>query len=129
LVGPKFGEEKEALLRSVDAFILPSFSEGLPMSVLEAWSYGLPVIMTPQCNIPVGFDLAAAIQIDPEVDSIAEGLLRFFAMSEGEQKAMGLRGRRLVEERFTWKKIAEDMCNVYRWVRDGDTPPDCVRLN
>ncbi|MDD2540715.1 MAG: glycosyltransferase [Desulfuromonadaceae bacterium] len=128
-VGPKFGKEKDALLRSVDAFILPSFSEGLPMSVLEAWSYGLPVIMTPQCNIPLGFDLAAAIQIAPEKNRIAEGLRQFFAMSEDDQKAMGLRGRRMVEEQFTWGKIAEDMCDVYKWVLGGGSQPDCVRLD
>jgi len=128
-VGPKFGEEKDALLRSVDAFVLPSFSEGLPMSVLEAWAYGLPVIMTPQCNIPLGFDLGAAVRIDPEKKSIAEGLRQFFALPEDDQKAMGLRGRRMVEEQFTWEKIADDMCNVYKWVLNGGTPPDCVRLD
>lgn len=128
-IGPKFGEEKDVLLRSVDAFILPSFSEGLPMSVLEAWSYGLPVIMTPQCNIPLGFDLGAAMRIDPEKISIAEGLRQFFAISEDERKAMGLRGRRMVEEQFTWEKIAEDMCNVYKWILGGGSPPACVRLD
>ena len=35
--------------------ILPSFSEGLPMAVLEAWAYGLPVLMTDHCNLPEGF--------------------------------------------------------------------------
>jgi poly(glycerol-phosphate) alpha-glucosyltransferase len=42
---------------------------------------------------------------------------------------MGQRGRRLVEGQFNWKKIAEDMINVYKWILDGGTPPDCVRLN
>ena len=37
-LGPVYGEAKEALLRSAEAFILPSFSEGLPMTVLEAWA-------------------------------------------------------------------------------------------
>jgi poly(glycerol-phosphate) alpha-glucosyltransferase len=53
--GPAFGDDKKSLLRSADAFILPSFSEGLPMSVLEAWAHGLPVVMTPECNLPEGF--------------------------------------------------------------------------
>ena len=46
-LGPKFGEEKAACYQNCDAFILPSFSEGLPMVVLEAWAYGKPVLMTP----------------------------------------------------------------------------------
>ncbi|WP_448873263.1 glycosyltransferase [Desulfobulbus propionicus] len=128
-LGPKFGEEKDALLRSVDAFILPSFSEGLPMSLLEAWSYGLPVVMTPQCNIPLGFEQGAAVRIDPETESIAEGLRQFFSLPDDEQKAMGLRGRRMVEEQFTWEKIAEDMCSVYKWVLGGGSPPACVRFD
>ena len=52
LVGAAFGDEKERLLTEASAFILPSFSEGLPMSVLEAWAYALPVVITPHCNLP-----------------------------------------------------------------------------
>ena len=65
--GPAFGQAKDALLRRADAFILPSFSEGLPMSVLEAWAYGLPVLMTEQCNIPEDFAAGAALRIGTEV--------------------------------------------------------------
>jgi len=43
-VGPVVGIEKDRLLRKANAFILPSHSEGLPMAILEAWSYGLPVL-------------------------------------------------------------------------------------
>lgn len=51
-IGPLFGERKTAALANADAFILPSFSEGLPMAVLEAWAHRLPVLMTPECNLP-----------------------------------------------------------------------------
>lgn len=124
-VGSKFGEEKERLLRSVDAFILPSFSEGLPMTVLEAWSYELPVLMTDFCNIPAGFEAEAALRIEPAADSISQGLVTLASMQGDDLMKMGKKGRRLVEERFTWAKVGEQMSTVYQWCLGGDKPA-CV---
>jgi poly(glycerol-phosphate) alpha-glucosyltransferase len=111
--GPAFGEEKEVLLRGADAFILPSFSEGLPMSVLEAWSYGLPVVMTPECNLPEGFACDAALEIRSGEGSFQAGMRTLIEMTDRERAAMGMRGRRLVEERFTWPKVAAQMKALY----------------
>jgi glycosyltransferase involved in cell wall biosynthesis len=113
--GPVFGEEKEALLRSAEAFVLPSLSEGLPMSVLEAWAYGLPVVMTPECNLPEGFACQAALEIrNGEMGGANwEGLRGLLEMTDAERRGMGLRGRRLVEERFTWSKVAAHMREIY----------------
>ena len=128
-VGPKYGEEKDDLLRSVDAFILPSYSEGLPMSVLEAWSYGLPVLMTDLCNLPEGFEAGAALRIEPLQESIARGIGQLAAMSDAERGDMGLLGRSLVEKRFAWPKIAAEMKQVYEWCLSGINPPDCMEFN
>jgi glycosyltransferase involved in cell wall biosynthesis len=111
--GPAFGEEKEALLRGAEAFILPSFSEGLPMSVLEAWSYGLPVVMTPECNLPEGFACGAALEIRSGEGSFQDGMRILIEMTNQERAAMGMRGRRLVEERFTWPKVAQSLKEIY----------------
>lgn len=46
------GEKKEHLLNMADAYILPSYNEGLPISVLEAMSYSLPIISTTVGGIP-----------------------------------------------------------------------------
>jgi poly(glycerol-phosphate) alpha-glucosyltransferase len=114
--GPAFGEEKEVLLRSAEAFILPSFSEGLPMSVLEAWAYGLPVLMTPECNLPEGFASGAALEIRSGEGSFQNGMRTLIEMTDQERAAMGLRGRLLVEEKFTWSKVAAQMRRLYEEV-------------
>ena len=46
------GEKKSQLFNTADAFILPSYHEGVPISILEAESYALPVISTQVGGIP-----------------------------------------------------------------------------
>jgi poly(glycerol-phosphate) alpha-glucosyltransferase len=118
---------KLACLQKANGFILPSLSEGLPVAVLEAWSCALPVIMTPQCNLPEGFEARAAIKVFPETNSITEGLKRFFLLTEQEQKAIGQRGMELVRNRFCWPEIAKQMISVYAWLLGESPRPDCVR--
>jgi len=125
-LGPRFGREKDACYRACDAFILPSVSEGLPLVVLEAWSHGKPVLMTPECNLPEGFAARAALRIGGDVAGIAEGMRDLFALSDGERQGIGESGLALVKERFTWSKIAGDMASVYGWLLGNGPKPDCV---
>jgi len=124
--GPQFGPDKAAVFQRAEAFVLPSFSEGLPMAVLEAWSYRLPVVMTPGCNLPEGFQAGAAIRVEPQSERIARGLTELAGMREAERRAMGRRGQRLVEEKFSWPKIARQMKGVYEWVLGGGPKPQFV---
>lgn len=124
--GSLFGDDREAAYQTADAFILPSHGEGLPLAVLEAWAHELPVVMTPQCNIPEGFQANAAISAEPNESSIVEALCKLFEMTEDERKAMGCRGFELVREKFTWQKAAADMKSVYEWVLGEGKKPDCV---
>jgi poly(glycerol-phosphate) alpha-glucosyltransferase len=127
-IGPKFGDDKHSLLRSVAAFVLPSFSEGLPVSVLEAWAYGLPVVMTSRCNLPQGFAAGAAVCIETDAPAMARRLLDVMAMSEEERSIMGMRGRELVQKQFSWASYAEQMHAVYAWIAGNGPKPECVSL-
>jgi len=126
MVGPVFGQEKQRCLQHASAFILPSHSEGLPMSVLEAWSFGLPVLMTDACNLPEGFAACAAQQIPCEPTALADSLLLLAEQTESDLTVMGRRGLVLVKERFTWDAVAERCDQVYRWCLGGGTPPESL---
>jgi glycosyltransferase involved in cell wall biosynthesis len=121
-LGPQFGAEKNECYRACDAFILPSLSEGLPMSVLEAWSYAKPVLMTPECNLPEGFAAEAALRIGSSSDDIAAGLNQLAEMSDDDRAAMGSCGRSLVAKSFSWPRIGQQMRAVYEWVLGAEMP-------
>jgi poly(glycerol-phosphate) alpha-glucosyltransferase len=96
------------------------------MVVLEAWAYAKPVLMTPQCNLPEGFSADAAIRIEPNSESIARGLAELFELSDAQRRAMGLNGRELVAQRFTWPRIAREMRSVHDWILGRGPKPGCV---
>lgn len=125
-IGAIYGEKKEREFCHADAFILPSFSEGLPMSVLEAWAYKLPIVMTDYCNIPEGFDSNAAIRIEPNPERIAEGIEKLFTMGEADRNIMGSNGYVLVKNKFSWDNIAQQTIRLYEWILTGGEKPEFV---
>ncbi len=109
------GKEKHQVFLEADALVLPSYNEGLPMAILEALSYGLPVIST-----PVG-GIAEAVQnnqngflIQPgDIDALAETLL-FFVNNPARIKEMGQAGYQLAQKQFDSQIIAQKLKAVYQ---------------
>ncbi|MDP6490552.1 MAG: glycosyltransferase [Kiritimatiellia bacterium] len=126
--GPLHGIEKAGAFQHATAFILPSYSEGMPIAVLEAWSYGLPVGITPQCNIPEGVSTGAAIEMSATATGVRQGLEDITTMPDMARADMGQKGQRLVRERFTWEVVTTQMLAVYEWLCKGASRPDCVQL-
>lgn len=126
VVGPQFGEGKAACLSRAHGFVLPSHSEGLPVAVLEAWAHRLPAVLTPACNLPEGFSNGAAIRIEPDPGAITAGLEALFSLPDVERRAIGERGRQLVESAFTWPAITERMLATYRWLLGHGPKPHFV---
>jgi glycosyltransferase involved in cell wall biosynthesis len=126
IIGAQYGEDKSICLHFADASILPSLSEGLPMSVLEAWAHAKPVVMTPACNLDVGYAARAAIRVLPEPGSLEAGLRELFEMSPSEREGMGKRGKALVETELSWSIVSQQMRDVYAWLLSGGPRPRSV---
>jgi glycosyltransferase involved in cell wall biosynthesis len=125
-LGPQFGRAKADCYHHCDAFILPSLSEGLPMVVLEAWSHAKPVLMTPACNLPEGFEAQAAIQIGTGPAEILPGLQQLFAISPAERNELGKRGWHLISDKFSWERVSSQLLAVSEWVVHGGVLPESV---
>jgi poly(glycerol-phosphate) alpha-glucosyltransferase len=127
-VGPLFGAQREAAYQSATAFVLPSLSEGQPLAVLEAWSHALPVIMTRECNLGEGFEMGAAVRMEPTIASGIDALETLFSLGDAALREMGMCGKRLVASSFSWPRIAAEMFSVYQWVMGaGATPSGLFR--
>ncbi len=125
-LGPQFNAAKAACYHYCDAFVLPSFSEGLPMVVLEAWANSKPVLMTPECNLPEGFQTGVALEVETTEPSLVAGLNELQRLTGAERLAMGNRARDLVVERFAWSRVAEQLQLVQQWILGGGAKPGCV---
>jgi glycosyltransferase involved in cell wall biosynthesis len=125
LAGPAYGEAKRDLLAGADAFVLPSFSEGFSMAVLEAMAWRLPAVVSRQCNLDVEGP-GVGLLCEPDAVSVAARLRDLLAMSDAERGAMGARGRAEVELRYTWPTVAAQLAEVYRWLLGGEERPASV---
>ena len=78
------GEKKIHLLNWMDVFILPSYNEGLPISILEAMSYGCPIISTPVGGIPevVETDVNGVLVSPGNMDEIYSAMEKYVRNKE-----------------------------------------------
>jgi glycosyltransferase involved in cell wall biosynthesis len=126
--GPLYKQDKKQILAAADVFVLPSFSEGFSMAILEAAAAGLPVLLTPECNFPELAKANAAFEISADVPGIENGMRQVLELPEEQRKGMGRRGQELVKIFYTWPVVAEQMCRVYEWLAGTAGKPETVKL-
>jgi glycosyltransferase involved in cell wall biosynthesis len=111
---PLYGREKLEALLEADVFVHTSRWEGLPHAVLEAAALARPCLLSVAAD-PLGrlAEASAAVVVDPEVSSVADGIRRIRAMSADALRAMGMRARQLVEREFSWRRAADALRDQY----------------
>lgn len=121
-VGPIYGEAKRRLLTGARFLVLPSFSEGLPMVVLEAWAAATPTLMSDGCNLPEGPAAGASLSCGTAPDEIAEALEHGLALDEAAWLTMAGAARRLAAGPFAAARIAERWGEAYAGLLAGRAP-------
>jgi poly(glycerol-phosphate) alpha-glucosyltransferase len=106
------GKDRLAAFAAADLLALPAVGEGLPMAVLEAMAAGLPVIVSPGCNLPEVPANHAGLEVEPAVEPLAAALRTLLTDPE-QRAAMGQAARRLAQTRFTWDVVAEQLEELY----------------
>ena len=110
--GPVFDEEKKHVLLNSSFFIHTSRFEGMPMSVLDALSYGVPCLVTQGSNIrEVIEDNGAGWGADNSVQSIQQALISM-CNSISDMQKMSTYAKK-VAKMFSWREISKKSHEVY----------------
>jgi glycosyltransferase involved in cell wall biosynthesis len=107
------------VLAMMDLFVLPSFSEGIPMVLLEALALARPVIASRVGGIPeVVEDRVSGWLVEPgREEQLAEACLALMEDYE-TAKRFAVAGQQCVRERFSVSAMAENVADVYRSLID-----------
>jgi glycosyltransferase involved in cell wall biosynthesis len=92
------GDLKKELLSRTDVFVLPSYNEGLPISILEAMSYGCAIISTPVGGIPEVVRENGILVRPGDVEGIAAAIAR--CEDESVCRRMGLSSLEIVKDYY-----------------------------
>lgn len=95
-------------------FLLPSFAEGLPVVIMEAFALGRPVISTYIAGIPELVDTKCGWMIPAgSIQDIVVAIRKGLTATPNELSAMGKEGRARVEQEHDLKKIAKQLYNEF----------------
>jgi glycosyltransferase involved in cell wall biosynthesis len=125
LVGSVWGEEKQELFNGAELFVLPSFSENFGLAIAEALASGVPVIttrFTPWAELEAH---RCGWWIELNAQSLAQALREAVSSPADRLCEMGLRGRKLVQDKYGWPAVASAMSDLYQDLThcSADGPP------
>lgn len=113
---------KWSALAAAELFVLPSYSEGFSMAVLEAMAMAVPVVITRPCNFPEVSERSCGMVVEPDARQIEAAMAALLGATSAERRHMGRNGQDLILQRYTWETIGRQLTDVYDWVLGGEFP-------
>jgi glycosyltransferase involved in cell wall biosynthesis len=126
IVGPLFGQTKRDAFAAADLFILPSYSEGAPVVVLDSLAAGVPVVTTKGAPWEDLVTFQCGWWTDISAGGLLEALREAVVAPRETLALMGQRGRQLVASRYGWTSLAQKTIDLYAWLLGRRDRPDFV---
>lgn len=105
---------KKKLLGSCQCLILPSYNEGLPMAILEAMSYGMPIIATDVGDVSSVVNKENGILIVPrDKEQIKRAIIKINEKNEKEWSKMCESSRNTIIKKFSINHYFEEIKKIY----------------
>jgi glycosyltransferase involved in cell wall biosynthesis len=113
LLGPVFGSDKNDLFESASLFVTLSKNEGLPIAVLEALSFGVPVVLTAESNLPEVEDFGAGTITTCEPERAA-GAISAMLLDPVKLGQIRVGAKRMIQQRFSWNFVLPQLVQLYQ---------------
>lgn len=112
--GPVFGDDKFALIKECHLFVLPSYSDSFPVSLLEAMACGVPVVISKGVGIFREIENnKAGVVVDAARESLFRGL-KSLCDNEALRKEVAGNGKGMAAKYFDISNVADSMISIYK---------------
>ena len=109
-------DQKEKIFLNSDCFLLPSKSENFGMSIVEALSYGVPVLTTEETPWKILKEINGGKIIKFSQENLTLSLKEITSMTDEELIKMGERGKEMLKKNYDINKIILDYIEFYKEV-------------
>jgi len=113
-IGGVYGEQKWKIYQSADFFVLPTYSENFGYVIAEALASGTPVITTKGTPWQDIETYHCGKWIDVGSKPLSEAIQQMIKLTDAEREAMGQNARKLIEEKYSAKVMAEKIMELYK---------------
>jgi glycosyltransferase involved in cell wall biosynthesis len=119
IFGPEYGKKQIGRFASADIFVLPSYHEGMPMSVIEAMAAGLPVVASNVGGIPdlIENEVTGKLIAPGDVQALSSSLIELIENPE-KRSNWGIKGRQKAVQHFDVESRVAELVSFYHDVCD-----------